>query len=350
MRITSVLSLSSLIAILLAPVAAVPPASKPFSFTNIVTGNISSYHFIPGPPPVWKNDASGAALVNGVIILVDDLMSSVRMYREGESEAAQGIMYPLHVTHSDLEGATTLTGTLVITCSMSGKTDQSFNLLSQYDVDPTGPSLAVIASVNMRSQILNAIQTTLGAQDPTWFAHTQMFSEKDGNLNVEGISVTASPSQYDLVWGLRSPLFAHEFATPTTSTPPVAQFLDHGKAILVFVKDAFSSEPSFDVKTLDLQGQGIRSIEHVPSLQGYLIVSGPVPKADSYRLWLWRPTPQENDVLVDITNKLPEFLRLGRPEAILKRSNDNITIISEQDPTFTTPPPYNFIEATIADD
>jgi hypothetical protein len=237
--------------------------------------------------------------------------------------------------------------------------DQSFlNLLSEYTVDRANLALTDGRSVNMRAPILDAIQSTLGAEDPEWFARTQTFGEKDGNLNIEGISNTHPTSPFDLVWGVRSPLFAPDFATFHTVNGKRVQVLDSGLAILVFVKEAFSAEPVFEVKTINLNGKGVRSIEYIPSLRGYLISSGPVPKADNYRLWLYRPAgPSAGavDELIDVTDRLPQFYGLGRPEAILNRGhgnglgNGNFTVFSEQDPNFSAPQPtFNFIDATVA--
>jgi len=40
--------------------------------------------------------------------------------------------------------------------------------------------------------------------------------------------------------------------------------------------------------TLNLEGHGIRGMSYVPSLAGYLVISGPVSKERShFRLWFW---------------------------------------------------------------
>jgi hypothetical protein len=42
--------------------------------------------------------------------------------------------------------------------------------------------------------------------------------------------------------------------------------------------------------SLDLNGEGIRSLNYIPRLEGYLITSGPLSKSDNinFKLWLWR--------------------------------------------------------------
>jgi hypothetical protein len=353
-----------------------------FEFGNIVTGDISGYDKVaPGVAPVWKNDASGAAVVDGVNIVVDDLMSSVRMWYSDLDESS-GVNFPLPTVHKDLEGATQIDGKVYITCSMTSPTDNNFNRISRYDVASDKLALLNEETVVMRPQILNALNSTLGQIDPAWFPRTQLFGEKDGNLNIEGLSATPRDSRFDFVWGLRAPLFSPEFATFTTINGKRTQILDKGEAILVFARNVFPSneegddnnhhdnndndnngdhgnrrrsgyvgsrQPEFYVETINLNGQGIRAIEYVPALEGYLISSGPVPKADIYRLWLYKPSRGHDhpSSLTEISSKLPQFLKLGRPEAILLRGGNKIAIFSEEDPTFTVNPEFNFIGASI---
>jgi hypothetical protein len=123
-------------AVLAAPAAlATGPPSRPFQFTDVSTGSISGYnHVAPGVAPVWKNDASGAALVDGVVVIVDDLLSSVRMWREGEDEAEHGVNAPLHQLHKDVEGATQRDGKLIISCSMTGQTTRQRTHRREHDL------------------------------------------------------------------------------------------------------------------------------------------------------------------------------------------------------------------------
>lgn len=191
-------------------------ANADFQFTQITTGNISGYdHVAPGVPPTWKNDASGAARVGNINVIVDDLMSAVRMWNAYTDEAVSGQNIYLPTTHKDLEGATQIfDGTkLLITCSMTGPNDDDYNRLSRYDVDQINLGVLNEETLVMRPTIINYVNSTLGQQDPAWFARTQLYDEKSGNLNIEGISVTAPDSDYDFVWGFRGPLFGPTFAT-----------------------------------------------------------------------------------------------------------------------------------------
>jgi hypothetical protein len=293
------------------------------------------------------------------------------MWRDGQDESVSGVSRPLHLTHRDLEGATQLNDQLIVTCSMTGfslttPNDpklQELNRLSRYDIglDENGaPTLLNPVSVNLRDKIMAAIGNTLGQEDPAWFARINLKGEKDGNLNIEGISATHPQSYHDLVWGVRGPLYGADFAKTVTDSKGVkTTLLDQGEAILVYVKDAFGDNPQFRVETINLQGKGVRSIEYIPSLQGYLIASGPVPKADEYRLWLYRPANGNGNgpsVLLDITNKLDGFASanqattprfLGRPEAIMNAGIKHVTFFSEADPTFTVQPVYNFIDVEV---
>ncbi len=96
-----------------------------------------------------------------------------------------------------------------------------------------------------------------------------------GGLNVEGLETSADGRR---LWvGLRSPL------------------LD-GRAILACIENPsgiFDADEAPRIaarlETLDLGGQGIRGMSYVPSLGGYLLVSGPTGSADeAFRLWFWR--------------------------------------------------------------
>jgi hypothetical protein len=326
--------------------------ATPFEFTSMTTGNYSGYnHASPGVAPRWKNDASGAARVGVLNIMVDDLLSSVRVWNAFQDEATYGVNVQLPSNHKDLEGATQIAdGTqLLITCSMSDPVNNDFNRLTRYDVNQHDMTLHNEKSVFMRGAIMNALNATLGREDPAWFSRIQLYESKNGNLNIEGISVTGPESDYDFVWGVRGPLFSPQFATFAGS----GQILDVGKAILVYAKNVFddaSCAPEFRVETIDLEGKGVRSIEYIPALKGYVISSGPVPKADEYGLWLYRPAFNgKRAELINLESQLSEFHNLGRPEGILREPNNYFSIISEDDPTFTTPKPYNWIRVHVDD-
>lgn len=98
--------------------------------------------------------------------------------------------------------------------------------------------------------------------------------KNQGGLNIEALDFC--PRTRHLLIGLRSPL--HE-----------------GRAIIVrcenpddlFVSDA---EPRIaaELITLDLNGDGVRGMAHIPALDGHLLISGPMAReVRQFRLWFW---------------------------------------------------------------
>ena len=48
------------------------------------------------------------------------------------------------------------------------------------------------------------------------------------------------------------------------------------------------------LETLDLGGNGIRGMSYIPSLDGYLVISGPVAREQvQFQLWFWSGHPGE---------------------------------------------------------
>ena len=96
-----------------------------------------------------------------------------------------------------------------------------------------------------------------------------------GGLNVEGLEASADGRR---LWvGLRSPLLDGRAILVCIDNP--SGIFDAGEAPRVATR----------LETLDLGGQGVRGMSYVPSLGGYLLVSGPVGSAgEAFRLWFWR--------------------------------------------------------------
>ncbi|MDP1526837.1 MAG: DUF3616 domain-containing protein [Rhodocyclaceae bacterium] len=103
-------------------------------------------------------------------------------------------------------------------------------------------------------------------------AHRDVKAE--GGLNIEALEIT--PDQQHLLVGFRSPLQAGHALIARVENP--AAMFDHGAAPRIAAQ----------LTTLDLAGHGLRSLSHIPVLDGYLIVSGPVAKEQTqFRLWFW---------------------------------------------------------------
>ncbi len=97
----------------------------------------------------------------------------------------------------------------------------------------------------------------------------------EGGFNIEALEI--SPDQQHLMIGFRSPLDA-ALALVAVIRNPAAMF-EQGS-----VPDAAN-----ELIRLDLDGHGLRGMSWIPSLQGYLLISGPVAKEQTqFRLWFWR--------------------------------------------------------------
>lgn len=95
-----------------------------------------------------------------------------------------------------------------------------------------------------------------------------------GGLNIEALDISADGQR--LLIGFRSPLLG---------TRAIIACVDNLAAIF----DA--GEPpriSAALTTLDLAGNGIRGMCYVPSLDGYLVIGGPVAREQvQFQLWFW---------------------------------------------------------------
>jgi hypothetical protein len=95
-----------------------------------------------------------------------------------------------------------------------------------------------------------------------------------GGLNIEALEIT--PDQSRLLLGFRGPLLDRRAII--CSIDNLDELFDHqappriGPALI----------------TLDLDGAGIRGMSHVPALDGYLVIGGPVSRQPlDCRLWFW---------------------------------------------------------------
>ena len=111
-------------------------------------------------------------------------------------------------------------------------------------------------------------------------------SKSEQGFNIEGLSL--NPAQDKLLLGLRAPL-------------------KDGKAIVLTINnihDVFNQQAQPEISEqlyfLDFKGEAIRSLNYIPKLQGYLVVSGPVGKTENveFNLWLWKP---DNNTLQRVT-------------------------------------------------
>jgi len=95
-----------------------------------------------------------------------------------------------------------------------------------------------------------------------------------GGLNIEALEI--SPDQQRLLIGFRSPLLDNRAIIACVENP--SAIFDTGEPPRI----------SATLETLDLGGNGIRGISYHPSLDGYLVISGPVAREQvQFQLWFW---------------------------------------------------------------
>ncbi len=95
-----------------------------------------------------------------------------------------------------------------------------------------------------------------------------------GGLNIEALEI--SPDQQRLLIGFRGPLLDNR---------AIIACIENLSAI--FEADE-PPQVSPTLTTLDLRGDGIRGMSYLPSLDGYLVISGPVVREQvQFQLWFW---------------------------------------------------------------
>lgn len=124
-------------------------------------------------------------------------------------------------------------------------------------------------------KVSNALKPALLAAHPVLAAAAEIRDVKDGGgLNIEALDL--SPDQQRLLIGFRSPLLGNRALVACVENP--AAIFDSGEAPRI----------SSRLETLDLGGNGIRGMSWFPSLDGYLVIGGPVAREPvQFQLWFW---------------------------------------------------------------
>jgi hypothetical protein len=127
--------------------------------------------------------------------------------------------------------------------------------------------------------VVGGLKPALVAAHPVLAAAAQIQDAKsDEGFNIEALEIT--PDRQRLLIGFRSPLDGGLALIASVENPAA-----------VFEADA-PPQVSGTLQTLDLGGQGIRSMSYIASLNGYLIVGGPTsPGGDAFKLWFWSGEP-----------------------------------------------------------
>lgn len=177
---------------------------------------------------------------------------------------------PLHKL-SDLEGlAMDPAGRIVAVTSHSRTGDGEEKKSRQKLV-----CFRVVGNRLVEASATTDLKTALVAAHPVLAAAAELRDVKgEGGLNIEAIEFRADGKA--LLVGLRSPLLDGKAIVAVVENPSAV--FDSGAIPVVAAA----------LLPLDLEGRGIRSLAHVPALNGYLVVGGPVARdAQPFALWFW---------------------------------------------------------------
>ena len=123
--------------------------------------------------------------------------------------------------------------------------------------------------------VVGGLKRALTAAHPVLAAAALVPDAKSGaGLNIEALEIT--PDGQRLLIGFRSPLQGSQAIIASVENPAA-----------VFDAKA-APKISNTLQTLDLGGYGIRGMSWVAAMNGYLVISGPVARADhAFGLWFW---------------------------------------------------------------
>jgi hypothetical protein len=123
--------------------------------------------------------------------------------------------------------------------------------------------------------VVGGLKRALTAAHPVLAAAALVPDAKSGaGLNIEALEIT--PDGQRLLIGFRSPLQGSAAIIACIENP--ATIFDAKAAPQI----------SSTLQTLDLGGHGIRGMSYVAAMNGYLVISGPVARADhAFGLWFW---------------------------------------------------------------
>lgn len=124
--------------------------------------------------------------------------------------------------------------------------------------------------------LLRSLKPALLAAHPALAAAAEIRDVKNhGGLNIEALEISADGQH--LLIGFRSPLINNRAVIARVEN--FAAMFDAGEPPRI--------APS--LCTIDLGGEGLRTLCYLASLEGYLIISGPVARAPGhFQLWFWR--------------------------------------------------------------
>ena len=124
-------------------------------------------------------------------------------------------------------------------------------------------------------KVVSGLKRALTEKHPVLAVAARIQNVKTGGgLNIEALEI--SPDQQRLLIGFRSPLQGHRALVASVENPSGIFDADEAPRI------------SASLTALDLGGNGIRGMSFIPSLGGYLIISGPSTREPQhFELWFW---------------------------------------------------------------
>lgn len=149
-------------------------------------------------------------------------------------------------------------------------------------------------------EVVQGLKATLVARHPVLATAAKVVDvKKDGGLNMEALEF--SPDQQRLLIGFRSPLVDSMAIIASVENP--SAIFETGESPII----------SDRLETLNLDGHGIRGMSYFPSLDGYLVISGPVAREQvQFQLWFW--SGHRNESLRHVT--VPGLLGFERAEGV----------------------------------
>jgi hypothetical protein len=301
-----------------------------------------------GSTPVYTygnkklQDLSGSAYLNDRVYLASDggkNSSSPELRTTSLSELNKpSPVLQRQIVQRDIEGATQQGNTIYVTSSMSQVNEDTddYRVLSALTIDDDG-KVQSEKYIYARQLIVDAMEEHFGNND--WLRRVKISFGKSGGINIEGLSASHNEDN-NLIFGFRSPLWDQDFGSPVLN-PSLS--LSKGKAILLELNNPMDNKSPKGVFTLvDLNGQGIRGIEYIPSLKGYVIISGGVQKLNEYHLWFYNP---EKKVTTKLSTLDDDFSKLCRPESVLNIPEKSmLVILSEESGSACSKAEFNFVK------
>ena len=164
--------------------------------------------------------------------------------------------------------------------------------------------------------IVNGLKRALIATHPVLAAAAKIQDVKTGGgLNIEALEF--SSDQQRLLIGFRSPLQGNRAIIASVENPSAIFEADEPPRI------------SATLDLLDFGGNGIRGMSYVPSLGGYLVISGPVASEQVYfELWFWSGHPDAPARRVTVPG-LPGFERAEGVSPAVINGEQRIVIVSD---------------------